>query len=138
LINFEIIYYDESNIFWQIETKKAKAIINRFLIREKDCDSFEIITLETRQLVNVAELSFNIFLDRIYQNKNGNLIIFNYKTSEKVNLGSIALDKIINQVQLPIHALNNNTDAISYIQIGSQEIAYIDYKKNRCLRRLTR
>lgn len=129
--------YPNTSVFWQIEAKRAVEILLVFLTAELERDAFSIVALEQQQHINIAGLSFRVRLDRIDKDDQGHTMIFDYKTGQ-VHLSDIGITRAgfsptIKQPQLVIYALNNVLDALAFIQLNSEKVAYIGCAKNDIL-----
>ncbi len=127
----------DNSIFWQLEFSRTLPVIVDFLQREQQRQPFKILATEKRQKVNIDGLTFEVFIDRLDQDQNGNLLMFDYKTKKDLTLKDIGWKNgtavNIKESQLPIYALNNPIDALVFVQLTSAKTNYIGCSKNNIM-----
>lgn len=117
--------------FKKIEHKRLKIIIQKFINTEKQREDFCVIAIEKTVQSNINGLCFNTRLDRMDELENGERIIFDYKTGNIPSNSWCA--NPIKEPQLPIYAINNNSDGIAFIQPMSEKTTYTGLAKNQDL-----
>jgi probable DNA repair protein len=114
--------YPKNKEIIKLEEQRLLKLIKSFLAKEQERDDFEITAIEKKQAVNINGLEFEVRLDRMDE-VSGQSIVFDYKSSlkKKADLTRNPLQ----ESQLPIYAINNKPDAISFIGLTLAEIKYV-------------
>ena len=115
--------------FIKIEKIRVSKLINKFIEQDKLRDDFEVISTEQTIKANISGLNFNIRLDRLDKMKNGDKIVFDYKTG-KTSINSLCTDPI-NEPQLPIYAVTNKTEGAAFIEMASNNVSFKGISKNK-------
>lgn len=112
-------YYDESG-FKKIEKIRVAKIIHQFIEVDKLRKPFTVLSTEEKIESNIAGLKFTTRIDRLDEMDNGDKIIFDYKTGNPTL--SHWCGEVIKEPQLPIYAINKDTQGIAFIQLNADKI----------------
>ncbi len=119
-IKLAMSYYVK-DIFYKVEYSKVCSIIESFIIYEIERnDDWEIKNIEQLLSINIAQLTFDIKVDRIDIDENNNIIIFDYKTGKE--LENPWYSKKPKEIQLLIYAITNKANDIGFIYLGDKII----------------
>ncbi|MBA5249399.1 MAG: hypothetical protein FE834_07755 [Gammaproteobacteria bacterium] len=106
--------------FKNIEQIRITRILHQFFTLEKTRPPFTVLSTEKEMHAVIKGLQFTTRLDRLDQMTNGDKIIFDYKTGNPTPTHWCG--DAIKEPQLPIYAINNDTQGIAFIQLNADKI----------------
>ena len=112
------------------EKNRLLAIINEYLDLEKQRDYFEVLETESASEVNIEGLKFSTRIDRMDQMASGTKLIIDYKTGKNIKASHLTGDPL-KEAQLPIYAITNSVDGISFATINSNNCEFKAITKNK-------
>lgn len=123
-INKLSIFSESDSLFFYVEKKRIKYLINRWLLLEKNRPSFNVSQHETARFIKIGPLNFHIRIDRIDTLNSGNFII-DYKTNNKNQVTDWLGDRLKN-VQLPLYCTfaSRNVVGIAYAEVTSKKMGF--------------
>ena len=118
-----------SSGFKKIEKIRVTELIRQFIEQDKLREGFEVLSTEETISTDIAGLVFDTRLDRLDKMPNGNKIVFDYKTGNT----SISnwCNEYIREPQLPIYAVNNNTEGAAFIELKSNKVSFKGLSKDK-------
>jgi probable DNA repair protein len=114
--------------FAKLEKIRLTHLMHKVIEYDRMRHDFNIIATEKTVLVNIKGLKFKTKIDRLEQMPDGSQIIFDYKTS-KQSLNQWC-NTYIQEPQLPLYAISNQSQGIAFIEILPHEIRMLGLAEN--------
>ena len=112
------------------EKNRLVIIIREYISLEKQRDYFEVLETESASEVNIEGLKFSTRIDRMDRTASGAKLIIDYKTGKNVKVSHLTGDPL-EQAQLPIYAITNSVEGISFATINSNNCEFKAITKDK-------
>ena len=112
------------------EKNRLVIIIREYISLEKQRDYFEVLETESASEVNIEGLKFSTRIDRMDRTASGAKLIIDYKTGKNVKASHLTGDPL-EQAQLPIYAITNSVEGISFATINSNNCEFKAITKDK-------
>ena len=112
------------------EKNRLLRIIHEYVNLERKRDYFEVVETESASEVNIEGLKFSTRIDRMDRMSSGSKIIIDYKTGKNVKASHLTGDPL-EQAQLPIYAITNSVEGISFATINSNNCEFHAITKDK-------
>jgi probable DNA repair protein len=118
-------YPNLGHFFWEVEHQRLKSILLNWLSLEKKRGAFQVLAQEQKQSFDLGGLKWELKVDRIDKDEEGNLIIIDYKTSDQ-KLGE-CLDERLQSPQLPLYCMTSKKrpKAVAFGQLQAQNCKFV-------------
>lgn len=114
-----------------LESERLKKILHQWILKEKNRPPFKVISQETEQSLQIANLTLTLRIDRIDEVCNGEILIIDYKTGKNITIQDWFGDRP-EEPQLLLYALidPDKTVGIAFGQLHADNIALKGLCKN--------
>ena len=102
------------------EVRIQEMLLKWFELEKKRNIDFDVLSVEKKINIIINGMKIRLRIDRIDQLADGKIIIIDYKTSKNFNIRNL-LQKNITEVQLPIYAVYEKSDAISIALVNNHK-----------------
>jgi ATP-dependent helicase/nuclease subunit B len=118
-------YPNLGDFFWEVEYQRLKSILLNWFALEKKRDPFQVLAQEQKQSFDLGGLKWELKVDRIDKDEEGNLIIIDYKTSDQ-KLAE-CLDERLQSPQLPLYCMTSKKPpkAVVFGQLQAQNCKFV-------------
>lgn len=123
-INELSLSFDSNSLFFRVEKKRIKHLINRWLLLEKNRPPFNVNQCETNRFIKIGPLNLHVRIDRIDTLQNGNFLI-DYKTNDTNQINDW-LSNRLKKIQLPLYCTFAARDVIgiAYAEVSRKKMSF--------------